>query len=149
MMYKKGFDREFICRTLALLEQYEQSSAINKYENTLFLNLCLGLLVIPKDAYGIQLKEALKDENIHNRCWGITSRSSIVGSDGVYDVIRHLRNGIVHNHCEFLSIDNKTITGIKIEDNYRIDDLFSATLTIKEFSDFVMSVIRFIIENIW
>lgn len=44
MKYDAQFGKEFIFRTLELLKQYEICCGTTKYEDTLFLNLCVGLL---------------------------------------------------------------------------------------------------------
>ena len=146
MMYKEKFEKEFISRTIVLLKQYEKCRCINtehRYENTLFLNLCLGLLIIPKQAYDAEFK-LLRKEKITKEFWGIKAD---LGEYNVYDVIRHMRNGIAHSRCEFLSKDNKTITHISIKDVDRDEsETFNVTLTIQEFTKFVLSVYNYIIN---
>ena len=51
MEYREPYAREFILRTLSIIEQYETHvpSGPEKYEQTLLLNCLLGLLVLPSE----------------------------------------------------------------------------------------------------
>lgn len=149
MMYEDKFEVEFIRRTIILLEQYKQCKFISredKYENTLFLNMCLGLLIIPRQAYHSKL-ERLKNENATNEFWGIPDDAICLGTKNVYDVVRHMRNGIVHNHCEFLSEDKENISHIMIND-FKPNGLhnFSIKLTTQKFSEFVLLISNYFIK---
>ena len=99
MKYEESFEKEFISRTLKLLRQYETSCGITKYEDTLFLNLCVGLLIIPRQAYDVQF-QSLQHTFVDKKVWSIDIRMISVGEKDVYNIIRHIRNSISHKRVE-------------------------------------------------
>ena len=73
--YKNKYD--FISRTQKILEQYDKSSIEMKYEKTLFMNCCIGLLVVPqqwndKNDPTIYNKISLSGQ-VDESDWGINS----------------------------------------------------------------------------
>jgi len=66
-------DIVFIKRTLEALRQYDQYKADlqQSYARTLFINSCIGLLIIPQSS---QLLNNLSNEIITKEKWGIDPR---------------------------------------------------------------------------
>lgn len=149
MKYKESFEKEFISRTLKLLRQYETSCGITKYEDTLFLNLCVGLLIIPQQAYYDQF-QSLQHPFVDKKEWSIDIRMISVGEKDVYNIIRHIRNSISHKRFELISENSYDITHIivkdKIHDNSK-DLSFYAEFPITIFKDFVIKVAEYALNN--
>lgn len=141
---------DFVYRTRKIIEQYDELFKLDnnkeheKYEVTLFLNCCVGLLIIPKqDLNGlIPKKEINKDEH------GIDPKeiSFIQGnSKGFNEVTRRLRNCIAHsgfriegNNEQIKTLEYIVFTdrvpGTKDDENIT----FEARIKIKDFVKFCM-----------
>nr|WP_321375707.1 HEPN family nuclease [uncultured Bacteroides sp.] len=96
-------EKDFIERTKILLEQYEKTeiNSSEKYEVSLLLNCCVGLLLIPKEESYDKINERL---NL-NDDWGITESDITIdnsNSKSVKSTLRHLRNSVAHGKFEFL-----------------------------------------------
>jgi hypothetical protein len=98
-----NFEREFIERTLEILDQYDKYVAPNvtqakRFEVTLLINSLLGLLLLPRQRLlpsipNCQLSSLGSDWGIKPGFvtdWGKNSDESLM------DFIRHLRNGAAH-----------------------------------------------------
>jgi len=97
-------EKDFIEKTKTLLEQYEKAKIdqSEKYEVSLLLNCCVGLLLLPKEKIYNKIDEQL---NL-NDDWGIKETDITIGSSNpksVKNIIRHLRNSVAHGKFEFLS----------------------------------------------
>jgi hypothetical protein len=149
MKYEESFEKEFISRTLKLLRQYETSCGITKYEDTLFLNLCVGLLIIPQQAYYDQF-QSLQHTFVDKKEWSIDIRMISVGEKDVYNIIRHIRNSISHKRFELISENSYDITHIKINDKVHRDDKeysFAAKFPIADFKNFVINITEYALKN--
>ena len=149
MKYEESFEKEFISRTLKLLRQYETSCSITKYEDTLFLNLCVGLLIIPQQAYYDQFKP-LQHTSVDKKEWSIDIQMISVGEKDVYNIIRHIRNSISHNRFELISKNSYEITHIIVKDKIHDDSKdfsFDAEFPITIFKDFVIKVAEYALKN--
>jgi len=143
MEYKDTFEKEIVTRTLQIIGEYT-----GLYEETLFLNLCVGLLVVPKES----LYSSLPTEEVSEVQWGLNpSRISFVidGDKSVKATVRHVRNAIAHNGIRFGSDGGSEITHIKIEDKGKGQQTpsFKAEMAISEFRFFVLKVAQFAIDN--
>ena len=101
MEYKNIFEIEFIQRTQEIVNGYQIP-----FENTLFINACVGLLIIPQQS----LFNHLPTEVVSADKWGIadTDISCIKEPNkSVKNVARHIRNAIAHDGIRFGS-DNVT-----------------------------------------
>ncbi|MCX4359392.1 MAG: HEPN family nuclease [Rikenellaceae bacterium] len=135
--------RLFIQRTLQALEQYEKNLPPNEqsYDRTLFINACVGLLMVPRaDFY-----EKLPSKSIEN--WDIAAdKFQMDERKTIRNVVRHLRNAIAHNRFNFDSgdehssvvLDNITFTDAakKVEEV----ENFRATLDFETFKILVKKV---------
>ncbi|MBQ5870660.1 MAG: hypothetical protein IIW57_06880, partial [Lachnospiraceae bacterium] len=95
MEYKDPFEKEIITRTLSILDGYT-----GPYEDTLFLNLCVGLLIIRKEC----LYAKLPTEDISYAKWNIDPNRILLEEHkdkSVKTTLRHMRNAIAHNRVHF------------------------------------------------
>ena len=106
MEYKNIFEIEFIQRTQEIVNGYQIP-----FENTLFINACVGLLIIPQQS----LFNHLPTEVVSADKWGIadTDISCIKEPNkSVKNVARHIRNAIAHDGIRFGSDNGKDINGL-------------------------------------
>lgn len=149
MKYDSPFEKEFICRTLKLLKQYETCCSTTKYEETLFLNLCVGLLIMPQQTYFDQFK-VLEHTNVDKIHWGINADNIDTGEKDVFNIIRHIKNSISHKRFELISENSYDITHIKINDKVHRDDKefsFAARFPITDFKNFVINITEYALKN--
>lgn len=143
-------NKKFIERTLHALEQYEAYLPDEKqsYGRTLFINACVGLLIVPQSSY----YSKIPNDDICN--WGLSRESIIKGGDKkTKDVLRHLRNSIAHNHFHFdcgdeytASVPIREITFIDIRPNTN-EETFRATFKFNEFKTFVLKISHYVINE--
>lgn len=149
MKYDAPFEKEFICRTLDLLKQYETCCGTIKFEDTLFLNLCVGLLIIPQQTYFEQFR-FLENTIVDKNNWGINTNDIDAGEKDVFNIIRHIRNSISHKRFELISENSYDITHIKINDKVHRDDKeysFEAKFLITDFKNFVIKISEYALRN--
>lgn len=153
MKYDAPFEKEFICRTLDLLKQYETCCGTIKFEDTLFLNLCVGLLIIPQQTYFEQFK-FLENTIVDKNNWGINTNDIDAGEKDVFNIIRHIRNSISHNRFKLVNEKNSSeITHIIVKDEGRnkstknIIQTFEAKFLITDFKNFVIKITEYALRN--
>jgi hypothetical protein len=97
------FEREFIERTLKVIEQYDQFVIPNvppdkQYEVTLLINCLLGLLLLPHQLLSTQIPVVSLEDLTAD--WGLQPRFvRNWGRDTTHDLpsfVRRLRNGAAH-----------------------------------------------------
>lgn len=136
MEYKDRFEKEILARTLNIWDNYS-----GPFEETLFLNLCVGLLIIPKES----LYNQLPTEEVSISNWDIDPSWIIFEKNNdktLKTTIRHIRNAIAHNGIAFVG-QNGVITCIEIEDkDISRQTSFTMRLDISNFKDFVLKVAR-------
>ncbi len=129
-IYISEFEREFTVRTLTLLDELDKGN--HKYEVTLLINLCVGLITIPNeyskrnvrtfeefliDRYnGTKVKKVLLKQDVGK---GFIKDGSTVYSD-ILDApyvlyLKKLRNAISHGRVEFFSA-GQTIVSVRFSD---------------------------------
>ena len=122
------FERDFIVRTLKIVEQYEKHVMTNvpkneQFEVTLLINCLLGLLVLPKErCYGsvpaLPLDQ-LKDWGlVHGfiRSWGSHPKNLKPEHYGtLLEVVQRLRNGVAHTRVRPLG-NGSEITELEFTD---------------------------------
>lgn len=133
---------DFLDRTIELCKDLSQKT---NSENTLFLNLCLGLLIAPQQWEKDSLCQI--QDNIDKQSWFINpdiiqlNKPKIPGIDplSVENVAYHFRNCLCHHH--FTVMDNGTeINQISIQD-YAGDGgplTFDCSMSFQEFKSFVL-----------
>lgn len=152
MKYNAPFEKDFICRTLELLKQYETCFRTVKYEDTLFLNLCVGLLIMPQQTYFNQFK-VLEHTIVDKINWGINVNNIDVGEEDVFNIIRHIRNSITHKRFELISENSCEITHIVVKDKGKdkstnnIIQTFEAKFPMADFKNFVINITEYALKN--
>lgn len=152
MKYEESFEKEFISRTLKLLRQYETSCGITKYEDTLFLNLCVGLLIIPQQAYYDQF-QSLQHTFVDKFHWGINAYNIDTGEKDIFNIIKHIRNSISHKRFKLVSENSSEITHIIVKDKGRdsstkkIIQTFEAKFPMADFKNFVINITEYALKN--
>ncbi|WP_147405403.1 HEPN family nuclease [Orbus hercynius] len=137
--YSNG-NLDFIQRTLDILERNKDE----KYNVTLLINCCIGLLVVPKEAFFDNIKTmALSQFNIDTA--HLTAKNK---DKNLQSIVRRMRNGITHFHLDFESRDNE-INKITIKDRPSPDREFDFEITfeIKELKDFLLSLTSYLIKH--
>lgn len=136
MEYKDRFEKEILTRTLNIWDNYS-----GPFEETLFLNLCVGLLIIPKES----LYNQLSTEEVSIANWDIDPSWITFEKKNdktVKTTIRHIRNAIAHNGIAYVA-QNGVITCIEIEDkDFGQQTSFTMSLKMSNFKDFVLKVAR-------
>lgn len=136
MEYKDRFEKEILTRTLNIWDNYS-----GPFEETLFLNLCVGLLIIPKES----LYNLLPTEDVSISNWDIDPSWITFEKNNdktVKTTIRHIRNAIAHNGIAFVGL-NAVIACVEIEDkDISRQTSFTMRLDISNFKDFVLKVAR-------
>ena len=163
MEQKVNYD--FIERTQKLLEQYDNVKLPpeEKYEVTLLLNACVGLLFICKEKYNDKLPDsAAKLDEIKNcviicRTYDDSSKTVVNEEKTVASICRHLRNSIAHCNFSFNSTKQinrkKVITSIIFRDSCMVEyrdknnkkrkkteKTFDAEIDIKTLREFLLDV---------
>ncbi len=147
---KEKKDIVFIKNTLKVLDQYKQFKGELKqsYARTLFINVCIGLLFIPRSN---SIYHKLPDEIVSKEKWGIEADDIkiCIPDRTIKDVVKHLRNSIGHNRFEYdcSLYESKTIEKITFEDFDRKKRTFQAILKFEDFSNFVLKIAKFAVEN--
>lgn len=142
MKYEDKFEIEFIRRTLDLKKQYEQGIITPDYSYTLFMNMCVGLLFIPREIFR-QYESNLSSINLKDLNFGIDLELINSEDKSLYSIVRNMRNAIAHNDFTLISKDNQHITHIKLDGRS-----FHATLPISVFINFVTSVAKYTLDNL-
>lgn len=133
MEYADEFERDFMRRTLSILQQYG-----GPYDATLLLNCLLGLLIVPKE-------RSIEKIPVHPRSdlakWGIQS-SSIRGfgkptrknrqPDTLRGIVWNLRNAVAHFRVKPLAQGGQC-TGFEFKDKSG----FHAVLSLDEINSLV------------
>ena len=144
MEYKGIFETDLIDRTLEIINEYSGDK-----KDTLFLNCCTGLLVIPKQ----QLHNALPTDEISETEWGIDPALIKIETDkSVKKVATHIRNAISHDGFAFYSDDGKNITNVRLTDwkdpyHTSANKSFELALSITAFKKFILRFAKFAKDN--
>lgn len=108
MNMEQKYSTDFIERTQKLLEQYDKLFLKNseKFEVTLLLNACVGLLIICTEKYDNKLPTTVKGFNeIKAKTTKCLSKKLNSQTINVRNTCRHLRNSIAH--CKFKTNNGK------------------------------------------
>lgn len=140
MEYKGIFETTLIDRTLEILHEYT-----GNMEDTLLLNCCTGLLIIPKQ----KLHDSLSNEEITETDWGIDK--ALIKKEtnkSIKKTVSHIRNAISHGGFEFGSESGEVITHVLLRDwpsDDHADDKtnFELQISIASFKKFVLKFAEF------
>lgn len=110
----KNFRKDFVERTIHNLKWLKEQKG-NKYEHTMLLNQCLGLILLPQQFLSEEQISRMPQDLSHYHL-ELKDIEEIEGDDYSFSsVLRHLRNGIAHGRIEQI-VEGGDIIGIKIED---------------------------------
>lgn len=139
---------EFIERTQNILNIFEKSA---NYEKTLFLNCCIGLLVVPQQ-WKDENEESMFiiNESVTYDKWGIApdnlkgitnNPKKGTGAESIENIAYHFRNSLCHNHFDIMGQDTEKITQITIVDYFQNleQESFRLTLQFSDFKKFIMT----------
>lgn len=149
-------DLAFVNRTRELVKQYmmfvhserDAGRKIISYSRTLFVNCCMGLLIIPKTR--LKRDDMLFSQQAEK--WGIdVSRFEYREKKlKMKDLVTHLRNSLAHNHAEFIFNKKREMESIRFSD-YEDDDCekmtFRGELSYKDFETLVYLLADYILES--
>ena len=136
---------DFISRTRAILSKYEKIE--QNYEKTLFLNCCLGLLIVPQQCVDHDNSIIINDI-VDYPNWGIDETKITKNELGrgvnllsVENIAYHIRNSICHYRFDILNQNVETIKTIHIHDqSSNGSSTFDMDL---EFSDFKKFILKY------
>ena len=148
-------ERDFIARTKTILSQYEdyfngKEVKGEKYEVTLLLNACVGLLILPQQKWVNNLPEVL----ISEQDWGIDI--SHIGfikeseTKTVKAVVTHLRNSLAHYNFIAFNDSNNEISEIHLLDytnKERKTKTFDATIPVENLRRFLNKFSQFMLTQ--
>lgn len=139
---------DFISRTRTILSKYEKIE--HDYEKTLFLNCCLGLLIIPQQCAANDSNIYIRDIVNYNE-WGINTSQIKVNTsapkmpkNSAENIARHLRNSITHNNFNIIKCNVENIRNIHLEDftkdrkTNKIKKSFDLELKFVDFKKFIL-----------
>lgn len=137
--------KEFIFRTRQILDQYEQNC---NYEKTLFLNCCVGLLIMPQQ-YADHDKNISVDGLVDYENWGIDIKKIKTnrlgrGNDinSIENIAYHIRNAICHYRLDIMKCNAEDIENVHIIDKGGDDAnapiTFDLELSFDDFRKFVL-----------
>lgn len=118
--------RVFIGNTLKALEQYQTNLGTDEqsYSHTLFINACVGFLVVANEA----VLEELPKSEINEKEWGISldDIKVIRGDKSVYNVAMQMRHSIAHfnfsyEYSEMVSMPIENITFKNWHNNFETE----------------------------
>ena len=146
--YKRQ-EYDFIVRTKAILEQYETFPLAkeDKFEDTLFLNCLVGLIILPQQHWF----ENLPTDLISKKDWGIEQHQILYITEteikSVDNIARHIRNSLAHYRFEVFGNHKGNISKIKFKDYYKNKKTFEATITSKNLKDFANKFSSYLTEE--
>lgn len=131
--YAGAFDKEFLERTIEIIEGYKET----KYEFTLLLNCTLALICLPLEKLNKSKNYELIDlvgEEI------VKSQIELKGKHS--EILRCLRNGIAHLRIKPMNSKNKLdkIEIIGNTNNYKLQNKF--IFTYNELKELVLEIIK-------
>lgn len=140
---KQEFD--FVERTKEIFESYKNDT---KYDITLLINCCVGLLIVPQQYWYKKLPKEIINENK----WGISTKHIKFITKGEYknvkNVARHLRNSISHYRFSAFAITGDKIDKIKfIDKNKDHKKTFEAEIPVKSLEKFILTFSQVLLEE--
>lgn len=134
------YSYDIIERTLKLLEQYDKQllQEDEKFEVTLLLNACVGLLFVCKEKYEDKLP--INAKHLYTIQAAVTIETDI----SLFSICRHIRNSIAH--CNFeLNSSAKKVSSITFKDypkgQYNLGkENFMVTIPVKTLQEFLIDV---------
>lgn len=137
-MEYSNINKEFVSRTLKILQDYN-----GKFEVTLLVNCCVGLLVLPREEH----EHLIPNTEIPatGKLWGISRVALSFGPQApdycLKEIVRRLRNGVCHFNVKTVPDGSGDISKIAICDSNRNKtSTFQAIFTVDELRQFTTSL---------
>ncbi|MBO7315308.1 MAG: hypothetical protein J6U49_06540 [Alistipes sp.] len=120
--------KTFIINTLKALDQYQENLGKDEpsYSHTLFINACVGFLMVVNES----IFDELPDCEINEQDWGISPNDIkvIKGGKSVCNVAKQMRHSIAHFNFEYeysdtISLPIKHITLKNWKENLEVNEL--------------------------
>ena len=148
---------DFVERSQRLIKQYDclNLPPEGKYEVTLLLNACVGLLFIAHEKH----KDKLPDKTLQTTTWGIDPIKIICCKTyskkqkslkdekiSLKVVCKHIRNSIAHCNFKLQTDATRTVDRIHFKDQYNGDSTFNLTISLRDFQVFTHEVSQHILN---
>lgn len=131
----------FICNTLKALEQYQGN--LNKdeqsYSHTLFINACVGFLIVANET----VFDELPNDIINEEYWGISPDDiEIKGDKSVRNVAHQMRHSIAHFNFTFDYSETESVPIKNVRFKNRNDNFETKAISFASFKKFVLAVVK-------
>lgn len=132
----------FIRNTLKALEQYQDN--LNKdeqsYSHTLFINACVGFLIVVSES----ILDKLPDCEINEKDWGISPDDIKVIKDGksVRNVAQQMRHSIAHFNFTFDYSETESVPIKNVRFENWNDNFETKAISFASFKKFVLKVVN-------
>ena len=131
----------FIRNTLKALEQYQDN--LNKdeqsYSHTLFINACVGFLIIANET----VFDELPNDIINEEYWGISPDDiEIKGDKSVRNVAQQMRHSIAHFNFTFDYSETESVPIKNVRFKNRNNNFETKAISFASFKKFVLKVVN-------
>lgn len=130
----------FICNTLKALEQYQDNLHKDEqsYSHTLFINACVGFLIVVSES----ILDKLPDCEINEKDWGISPDDIKVIKDGksVRNVAQQMRHSIAHFNFTFDYSETESVPIKNVRFENWNDNFETKAISFASFKKFVLKV---------
>ncbi len=131
----------FICNTLKALEQYQGN--LNKdeqsYSHTLFINACVGFLMVVNET----VFDELPNDIINEEYWGISPDDiEIKGDKSVRNVAQQMRHSIAHFNFTFDYSETESVPIKNVRFKNRNANFETKAISFASFKKFVLAVVK-------
>lgn len=146
-------NKEFLTRTVKLIKNYK-----GRFDATLFMNACVGLLFIATEKYGKKIKK-LDSAQLFEKVIDVSKiavcrkyiwrKRKFEDEDfNIFNVCKHFRNSIAHCNFEFKKGKNGLVETVSFQDFYervtpqtKKDKMtFAYELPMSDFKEFILRV---------
>ena len=131
----------FICNTLKALEQYQGNLNKNEqsYSHTLFINACVGFLMVANET----VFDELPNDIINEEYWGISPDDiEIKGDKSVRNVAQQMRHSIAHFNFTFDYSETESVPIKNVQFKNWNDNFETKAISFASFKKFVLAVVK-------
>lgn len=147
----KQQEYDFVNRTKEILKQYKQFiekvPEKDRFECTLLLNCCVGLLVVPKEEWS----NYLPDDLVSEKEWGLKPEHIPQiqgGKKQIKEIVTHLRNSVSHYEFTVIGNSNGDISRVDFKDfNRQGTTTFEATIPVSNLRVFLDKFSEFMLHK--
>ena len=131
----------FICNTLKALEQYKNNAREDdqSYSHTLFINACVGFLIIANET----VFDELPNDIINEEYWGISPDDiEIKGDKSVRNVAQQMRHSIAHFNFSFDYSETESVPIKNVRFKNWNNNFETKAISFASFKKFVLAVAK-------